>query len=536
DWCVSRQLWWGHRIPAWYDAAGNVYVARSEAEARGKYHLGPDVGLSQDTDVLDTWFSSALWPFSTLGWPEQTPALAKFYPSTVLVTGFDIIFFWVARMMMMGLEFMHDVPFREVYITGLIRDEHGDKMSKSKGNVIDPLDIVDGIDLESLVAKRTSGLMQPQMKSKIEKATRKEYPEGIASHGTDALRFTFAALASPSRDIRFDLARVAGYRNFCNKLWNAARFVTMTVGADSPGQRGDGPAAAVELSVADRWIRSRFGQTVATVEKSLADYRFDYAAAALYQFTWYEFCDWYLELTKPVLQADSSSAAARAGTRSTLLEILEALQRALHPLMPFITEEIWQRMAPLAGRAGPTVMLAPYPRAADFPRDEASEREVGWLQSFILAVRQIRGEMNISPSRRIPLLYRNAAAHDIGLIERHHTWLERLAGIEPPRALAPAEPVPPSATALVGELTLLVPMAGLIDAAAEAERLGKLLARAQSDLDKARGRLANDNFVRNAPEAVVSTERQRLAELEQTAARLATQLQRVQGLQGSGPI
>jgi valyl-tRNA synthetase len=529
DWCVSRQLWWGHRIPAWYDTKGNIYVARTEAEVRSKHKLGPEVQLDQDMDVLDTWFSSALWPFSTLGWPEQTPALTRFYPSTVLVTGFDIIFFWVARMMMMGLEFMGDVPFRDVYITGLIRDEHGEKMSKSKGNVIDPLDIVDGIDLEALVAKRTGGLMQPQMRSKIEKATRKEYPEGMAPHGTDALRFTFTALASPSRDIRFDLARVAGYRNFCNKLWNAARFVTMSVGAEAATD-------AVELSIADRWIRSRFGSMLATVGKSLAEYRFDYVAAALYEFTWYEFCDWYLELTKPVLQSESASPAARAGTRRTLLEILEALQRALHPFMPFITEEIWQRVAPLAGRSGPTVMLAPYPHAADFPRDEASEREVSWLQSFILAVRQIRGEMNIAPSRRIPLLLRNAAARDLELMERHRTWLERLAGIEPPRALAPADPVPPSATALVGELTLLVPMAGLIDAAAEAERLTKLLARAQSDLEKARAKLANDNFVRNAPEAVVAAERQRLAELEQAVGRLASQLERVRDLPSPGAV
>ncbi|MHB8814021.1 MAG: valine--tRNA ligase [Steroidobacteraceae bacterium] len=534
DWCVSRQLWWGHRIPAWYDAKGNIYVARSEAAARSNYRLGPDVKLRQDEDVLDTWFSSALWPFSTLGWPEKTPELGRYYPSTVLLTGFDIIFFWVARMMMMGLKFMDDVPFKDVYIHGLIRDEHGDKMSKSKGNVIDPLDIVDGIDLESLVIKRTSGLMQPQMKSKIEKATRKEYPEGIAQHGTDALRFTFAALASPSRDIRFDLARVAGYRNFCNKLWNAARFVTMSVGEDASGKPPTAvrAAEAVELSVADRWIRSRFGRAIETVEKSLAEYRFDYAAAALYEFTWYEFCDWYLELTKPVLQSDSSPAA-RARAPRTLLEILEALQRALHPIMPFITEEIWQRVAPLAGRFGPTVMLAPFPRRADFPADEASEREVSWLQSFILAVRQIRGEMNINPSRRIPLLYRNASAHDLELIHGHHTWLERLAGIEPPRRLDAHEPQPQAATALVGELTLLVPMAGLIDAAAEAERLGKLVARARADLDKTRGRLANQDFVRNAPEAVVNTERQRLAELEQTVARLAAQLKRVQDL-GAG--
>jgi valyl-tRNA synthetase len=536
DWCVSRQLWWGHRIPAWYDAAGNCYVARSEAEARSKHNLPADARLTQDADVLDTWFSSALWPFSTLGWPERTPELAKFYPTNVLVTGFDIIFFWVARMMMMGLEFMGDVPFREVYITGLIRDEHGEKMSKSKGNVIDPLDIVDGIDLESLVAKRTSGLMQPQMRSKIEKATRKEYPEGIASHGTDALRFTFAALASPSRDIRFDLARVAGYRNFCNKLWNAARFVTLSVEGDSGGTAtADPDADSPQLSVADRWIRSRFGRMVETVEQSLADYRFDYAAAALYEFTWYEFCDWYLELTKPVLQSESSAAAARAATRRTLLEILEALQRALHPIVPFITEEIWQRVAPLAGRAGASVMLAPYPRPAEFPADESAEREVSWLQAFILGVRQIRGEMNISPSRRIPLLYRNASARDGELIQRHRAWLERLAGIESPRELPAGEAQPQAATALVGELILLVPMAGLIDATAEAERLSKLLARARSDLDKAAARLGNESFVRNAPQAVVAAERQRLTELEQTAARLQSQLQRVQGLRGPQP-
>jgi valyl-tRNA synthetase len=536
DWCVSRQLWWGHRIPAWYDAAGNCYVARSEEEARRRQGLAPDIHLTQDADVLDTWFSSALWPFSTLGWPEQTPPLAKFYPSTVLVTGFDIIFFWVARMMMMGLRFMGDVPFREVYITGLIRDEHGEKMSKSKGNVIDPLDIVDGIGLEPLVAKRTSGLMQPQMRSKIEKATRKQYPDGIAPHGTDALRFTFAALASPSRDIRFDLARVAGYRNFCNKLWNAARFVTLSVGGESPQALApvDTPDGGIELSVADRWIRSRFARTVESVEKALAEYRFDYAAAALYEFTWYEFCDWYLELTKPVLQSESSSPAARAGTRRTLLEILEALQRALHPFMPFVTEEIWQRVAPLAGRGGPTVMLAPYPRPEEFPRDEAAEREVGWLQAFILGVRQIRGEMNISPARRLPLLHCNGTPQDLELVRRHRAWLERLAGIEPPRELAAGEPQPQAATALVGELTLLVPMAGLIDAAAEAERLGKLLARARADLDKTRARLANDSFVSNAPEAVVSAERDRQAELERTASGLTAQLERVRELLRTG--
>src|SRR5882724_9712391 len=376
DWCVSRQIWWGHRIPAWYDPEGNVYVGRNEAEVRYKNNIASGVKLKQEDDVLDTWFSAALWPFSTLGWPDKTPELAKFYPTSVLITGFDIIFFWVARMMMMGLKFMGDVPFRDVYITGLIRDEHGDKMSKSKGNVIDPLDIVDGIGLEELVAKRTSGMMQPQLAASIEKSTRKQYPEGIATHGTDALRFTLAALAAPSRDIRFDLGRVAGYRNFCNKLWNAARFVAISVGDAAAADAGP-----VELSIADQWIRSRFGHMITDVEAAFRDYRFDFAATALYEFTGYAFCDWYLELTKPVLQSDSVSAAVKRGTRKTLVEILEALQRALHPLMPFITEEIWQGVAGLAGRSGPTVMLANYPVATDYPHDEVADEEIGWVQA-----------------------------------------------------------------------------------------------------------------------------------------------------------
>ena len=523
DWCISRQLWWGHRIPAWYDEQGTVYVGRSEQDVRGRHALGPQVALRQDPDVLDTWFSSALWPFSTLGWPQRTAELERYYPTTVLLTGFDIIFFWVARMMMFGLKFMGDVPFRDVYIHGLIRDEHGEKMSKSKGNVIDPLDIVDGIDLKSLLAKRTSGLMQPQMRPAVEKATRKHFPDGIAAHGTDALRFTFAALASPSRDIRFDLARVAGYRNFCNKLWNAARFVTLVCEPQDDG-------TPVELSVADRWIRSRFGRAIAAVDKALAEYRFDYAANALYEFTWYEYCDWYLELTKPVLQSELFPAHLRRGARRTLAEILEALQRALHPIMPFITEAIWQRAAPLAGRRGETVMLAPYPRPEEFPTDEASEREIGWIQAFVLAVRQIRGEMNISPGRRIPVLLKGAAAADLGHLERHRPYLERLAGTETIAVLAPGERAPESATALIGELTLLVPMAGLIDVAAEFERLQKLLTRAEADLAKVRTRLQSQSFLSNAPRAVVEAEQARAAELERTTAGLSTQLERVGGM------
>ena len=526
DWCVSRQLWWGHRIPAWYDDTGNIYVGRDDGEVRAQHGLSADVVLRQDEDVLDTWFSSALWPFSTLGWPESTPALEKFYPTSVLVTGFDIIFFWVARMMMMGLKFMQDVPFHDVYITGLILDEHGDKMSKSRGNVIDPLDIVDGISLEDLIAKRTSGLMQPQLAPAIEKATRRQYPQGIAPHGTDALRFTFAALASPSREIRFELARVAGYRNFCNKLWNAARFVTEKLGKLVPP-----PVEASGLSVADRWIRSRFSRTLATVESALAEYRFDYAANALYEFTWLHFCDWYLELTKPVLQAEGAdAAAAKCATQRTLAEILEALQRALHPLVPFITEEIWLRVAPLAGRAGDTVMLQPYPQAADFALDEAAERETAWIQRVVLGVRQIRGEMNISPAKRIPVLLRDASAEDEAYLARHRTWLERLAGVGSITLLAAGAEAPQSAMALAGALTILVPMAGLIDPEAEAERLGRLLARAQADLEKIRERLARESFVRNAPEHVVAADRDRAAELERTAAGLAAQLERLRGL------
>jgi len=522
DWCISRQLWWGHRIPAWYDADGAVYVGRSEAEVRARNALPAERALRQDEDVLDTWFSSALWPFSTLGWPEATPELARFYPGSVLVTGFDIIFFWVARMMMMGLAFMGDVPFRDVYITGLILDEHGDKMSKSKGNVIDPLDIVDGITLEALLEKRTSGLMQPQLAPAIGKATRRQYPDGIAPHGADALRFTFAALASPSREIRFDLARVGGYRNFCNKLWNAARFVTLALdGAAPPG------ALPPQLTLADRWIRARFGRMLGTVESALADYRFDYAASALYDFTWHDFCDWYVELAKPVLQREATAPAERRGTQQTLAQLTEALQRALHPLMPFITEEIWQRISPLAGCAGETVMLQPYPQAADFPADEIAELEIAWLQAVVLGVRQIRGEMNIPAGRRIAVLLKDASAEDAARLERHRFWLERLAGLESLEILAPQAPAPQSAVALVGTLGILVPMAGLIDPAAEAERLGKQLARAQGELDKLRARLANDNFLRGAPPEVVAGDRARASELTRTVRDLTAQLKRL---------
>jgi valyl-tRNA synthetase len=522
DWCISRQLWWGHRIPAWYDGAGQVFVGYDEADVRARHGLGPAVTLTQDNDVLDTWFSAALWPFSTLGWPDQTPELAKFYPTSVLVTGFDIIFFWVARMMMMGLKFTGQVPFRDVYMHGLILDEFGQKMSKSKGNIIDPLDIVDGIGLDALLAKRTTGLMQPQMRPAIEKNTRKQFPQGITAHGTDALRFTLAALATPTREIRFDMARVEGYRKFCNKLWNAARFVLLMV-EPAPGASPD-VSVAPEFATADRWIRSRFGRLLGEVEAAFKDYRFDFAASALYQFTWYEFCDWYVEFTKPVLQAAEISPAARSGARATLLDILESLQRALHPLMPFVTEEIWQKVAPLAARGGASVMVAPYPRASDYPADEVAEKDIAWVQQFVLAVRQIRSEMNIAPARRIALLVRGATQLEWERALRNQGAIEHLAGLSGLERLQPEQVAPPSAMALLGDLSILVPMAGLIDAAAEIERLTRRLAKALQELGKTRGKLASETFVRNAPEAVVQAERAREVEQQRTAAEIQAQL------------
>lgn len=548
DWCVSRQLWWGHRIPAWYDDNGGIYVGRDEAEVRKKHSLG-DRQLTQDADVLDTWFSSALWPFSTLGWPDTTTELKKFYPTSVLVTGFDIIFFWVARMMMMGLKFMGDVPFKHVYITGLIRDENGDKMSKSKGNVIDPIDIIDGISLDALVAKRTTGLMQPHLAPGIEKKTRKQFPEGIAAYGTDALRFTFAALAGSARDINFDLGRVGGYRNFCNKLWNAARFVLMTV--EGPGDAGSASAACgslmgeAELSVADRWIVSRFADTLAQVDRSLNEYRFDFAATALYEFTWYEFCDWYLELTKPVLQSESSTEAQKRGTRRTLVTVLEALLRALHPVMPFITEEIWQRVRPVAepliasgqvrgARVGAdSIMLTAYPAAELFARDGEAESQVAVIKEYILKVRQIRGEMNIAPSRKIPLLLRDADEQARLLISRNAHYLQRLAGLESLQMLAAGESEPVSASAMVGGTALLVPMAGLIDAAAEIDRLTKVIKKNESDIGKLRAKLGNESFVKNAKPELVEADRAKLAELDSQTEGLVKQLERVRRLGGS---
>ena len=529
DWCISRQLWWGHRIPAWYDEDGNIFVARSEADAQvaATRQHGQPVALRQDEDVLDTWFSSALWPFSTLGWPRQTPELAAFYPTSVLVTGFDIIFFWVARMIMMGLRFQDDVPFREVYITGLIRDEHGNKMSKSKGNIIDPLDLIDGIDLEALVAKRTTGLMQPQMRNAIEKATRKQFPQGIPSFGTDALRFTFAALATMGRDIRFDLGRVEGYRNFCNKLWNAARYVLM----NTEEHAADSASGPCEYSVADRWIRGRLGAAVASVRLNLAAYRFDLASQAMYEFVWYEFCDWYLELSKPVLQAVDADPAARRGTRRTLLEVLEGTLRMLHPLMPFITEEIWQKVGPLAGRTGGTIMLQPYPATAEFAPDAQAERDIAALQAVVLGIRQIRGELDVPHSRATPVYVRSDKAGDAAAIGALAATIRRIANLESVELVQSEADLPPCAIAISAGRTILAPFDRLVDdVSAELARLEKRRSRTQQERDKCAAKLANANFVANAPASVVMQERDRIAEFERQLDQLDEQMRRLAAL------
>jgi valyl-tRNA synthetase len=522
DWCISRQLWWGHRIPAWYDDDDNIYVGRSEDAVRDKHGLGSDVQLRQDDDVLDTWFSSALWPFSTLGWPEKTEALDDFYPGSVLVTGFDIIFFWVARMIMMGIKFMGDVPFREVYIHGLIRDQDGQKMSKSKGNVLDPLDLIDGVELETLLAKRTTGLMQEHLKPQIEKATRKQFPDGIDQYGADALRFTFASLATTGRDIRFDLGRIEGYKNFCNKLWNAARYVLMNT-----EQLDDGD---VELSAADRWIQARFDGTVASVHRNFDAYRLDLVAQAIYEFTWHEFCDWYLELSKPVLQSDLSSDAARRGTRRTLIGILEGLLRLLHPIMPFVTEEIWQQVAPRAGIDAPTIMLQPYPQPATAGADEQAVADIEWLRKFILGVRQIRGEMDIPPGKPLPVILENASEADQRRAAEHASLLERVGRVESVTLLAAGEQPPAAATALLDDTRLLVPMKGMIDVDAERKRLGKQMDKVQADLSRARAKLDNPNFVNNAPADVVTQEKQRAADFERQVAQLSEQLEKLHEL------
>lgn len=514
DWCISRQLWWGHRIPAWFDDTGKYYVGRDEADARAKAGLGADVALQQDSDVLETWFSSQLWPFSTMGWPDPQ-AMAergfdRYLPSSVLVTGFDIIFFWVARMIMATDSFTGKVPFRDVYITGLIRDGQGQKMSKSKGNVLDPLDIIDGIDIEALVAKRTTGLMKPQDAPKIEKATRKEFPNGIIAHGADALRFTIAALAGHGREIKFDLGRAEGYKNFCNKLWNASRFVLMnTPGGESEvGIRESQQLAPV--TDAEKWILLRLQAVTAEAQAQFAAYRFDLLAQCLYEFAWNEFCDWFLELAKPALSGDD--AAAADSTRHTLLHVLETLLRLLHPLTPFLTEELWQQVAPRLGIAAPTISLQPYPEAAamDVAAYAGAAADVEWLKAMVSALRRVRSELQVAPSRQVPLLLQGGQAQDRARVERFAAQLRFLLKLESIQWLDDGAPSPAAATAIVGELTLLVPLEGLVDLDAERLRLDKEIARVAAEKDKSEAKLGK--FTDKVPPAVIEQERQRLAD------------------------
>ncbi|MBD7976049.1 valine--tRNA ligase [Serpens gallinarum] len=526
DWCISRQLWWGHRIPAWYDEAGNVYVGRDEDEVRAKHNIRSDEALRQDEDVLDTWFSSGLWTFSTLGWPQQTEFLKTFHPTDVLVTGFDIIFFWVARMIMLSTHLMGEIPFKTVYVHGLVRDSQGHKMSKSKGNVLDPLDIVDGIDLETLVQKRTSGMMQPKLAEKIAKQTRAEFPEGIASYGTDALRFTFCSLASTGRDIKFDMGRVEGYRNFCNKLWNATNFVLENTDGKDTGVNDE----PVDLSAVDRWIVSALQRTESEVTRQLDNFRFDLAAQALYEFVWDEYCAWYLELVKPVLWDENASIERQRGTRRTLVRVLEAILRLAHPFMPFITEEIWQRIKTLAGTSGDTIMLQPWPEAESAKVDAAAEADIDWVKTLMLGVRQIRGEMNISMAKRIDVILANANADDLRRLADFEPLLAKLAKFESIRVLDAGAVAPLAATALVGDMQVLVPMAGLIDKDAELARLDKEIGRLEGEVKRVGGKLSNASFVDKAPAEVIEKERAKLAEAEQALAKLAEQRGRIASL------
>ena len=542
DWCISRQLWWGHRIPAWYDDSGKVYVGRDEAEVRREHSLGSEISLRQDEDVLDTWFSSALWTFSTLDWPKDENLLKTFHATDVLVTGFDIIFFWVARMIMMSMHFIKNddgtpqVPFKHVYVHGLVRDSLGHKMSKSKGNVLDPLDLIDGITLDALVEKRTANMMQPKLAAKIAKQTRNEFPEGIASYGTDALRFTFCSLASTGRDIKFDMGRIEGYRNFCNKIWNAARYVLMN--AEVQDEQGNAIAAKdcgqnggeIELTQADRWIVSRLQQTEQQIEKAMSEFRFDQAAQYLFEFIWNEYCDWYLELSKPVLWDETASEAQLRGTRRTLVRVLETSLRLAHPFMPFITEEIWQRVAPLAGKSGDTIMHQPYPLAEIDKIDPQAEADIEWLKGAILGIRNIRGEMNISPAKQINVLFANGSHNDQARLESNRPFLIKMANLASAQWLEAGTEAPLSATSLVGEMQVLVPMAGLIDKDAELGRLQKELDKLAKVIAQVEAKLGNPKFVDKAPDEVVAKERAKLDEAKSATKKLQEQCDKIAAL------
>ena len=517
DWCISRQIWWGHRIPAWYDKEGNYYVADSIEEAQEQ--AGKNAELTQDEDVLDTWFSSALWPFSTLGWPEATPEMSRFYPTSVLVTGFDIIFFWVARMIMFGLKFANDVPFKDIYITGLIKDGNGQKMSKSKGNVLDPIDLIDGISLEALLEKRTQGMMQPKLAEKIQKQTKKEFPDGIPSFGTDAIRFTFTALASFGRDIKFDLKRVEGYRNFCNKLWNASRFVLMNL--DSKSINFD-----AELSSQDKWILSRLQQVKTEVEKHLADYRLDLMSQTLYEFVWHDYCDWYLEISKPLLENDKT----KQGCEATLLKVLSETLVLLHPIIPFITEEIFEQSQKLQSNSTGKLISQPFPEPNKDLLNTEAEAEIDWLKEFILGIRKIRGEMNISPGKPLPCFVKSYSSKDQSYIDNNKAMLFALAKLDTVDLLSQDEEEPESAIALVGEMKILIPLAGLIDKGAERDRLNKEIEKLSKLKSQFAAKLNNEKFINGAPEAVVNNEKDKLASTENALKDLNQQLVKISKL------
>jgi len=517
DWCISRQIWWGHRIPAWYDKDGKFYVADSLEDAQ--IQAGKGIELTQDDDVLDTWFSSALWPFSTLGWPEKTPELSRFYPTSVLVTGFDIIFFWVARMIMFGLKFADDVPFRDIYITGLIKDGNGQKMSKSKGNVLDPIDLIDGINLGDLLEKRTQGMMQPKLAEKIKNQTKKEFPNGIPSFGTDAIRFTFTALASFGRDIKFDLKRVEGYRNFCNKLWNASRFVLMNL----ESKKINNNAA---LSSQDKWILSRLQHVKIEVQKHLSDYRLDLMSQTLYEFVWHDYCDWYLELSKPLLE----NSQTREGCESTLFKVLNETLVLLHPIIPFITEEIFEQSQKIQSQSNDKLISQPFPEAEDELFDNSAEAEINWFKEFILGIRKIRGEMNIPPGKSLPCFIKNFSSQDKSYIDNNKSTLSTIAKLDSIDMLSPNEEEEESAIALVGEMKILIPLAGLIDKGAEQDRLNKEIDKLLKMKSQFSAKLSNEKFINGAPKAIVNNEKEKLTSTESALKDLEQQLEKISNL------
>jgi valyl-tRNA synthetase len=524
DWCISRQIWWGHRIPVWYDSQSNIYVGHNEEDVRKRYDLAKDLKLEQDSDVLDTWFTAALWPFSSLGWPETTEDLQAFYPTNVLVTGFDIIFFWVARMVMMGIKIMGQVPFKEVYITGLIRDSHGQKMSKSKGNILDPIDLIDGIDLTTLLEKRTATLMQPKMAEQVNDMTKKEFPDGIAAHGTDALRFTFCALATTGRDINFDMGRIDGYRNFCNKLWNAARYVLLNT------ENQDLNPKDIKLSLVDRWILSRLQHTIEEVNRHFENYRFDLLAQVLYEFTWNEYCDWYLELSKCILNNDHTSEEQLRGTRYTLVNVLETLLRLMHPIMPFITEEIWQKVSAMIDRGDKTIMTQAYPEKEASLQDSQAEDEIEWLKALITNIRTIRSEMNVPPGKKIQLIFDKGNQDDRQRLESCQDFLKSLARIDQVSWHQNTSDLPASAKTGINSLDIHIPLAGLIDKTAELSRLNKEIAKCQKEQQKAAAKLANPGFAKKAPEAVIQQENQRYDEFKNTLEKLVKHKERIENI------